>query len=634
MNLDKAQQTAVHHRDGPAMVLAGPGSGKTTVLTERLRFLIVKEHIDPSSILVITFSRAAAREMQERFLLRMDRQYLPVTFGTFHAVFFHILQNAYGYTSEQIVRENVKRRFFREYVRRLRLENVEEEDLVSGLISAISRQKNSGTDAGNLNLPCEKEVFFTIWEAYREFLRQNGWLDFDDMLLLTRDLFLTRPDILEAWQKRFRHILIDEFQDINRIQYEVIRMLAQPENNLFIVGDDDQSIYGFRGANPRLMLRYPEEYPNAARVLLETNYRSEASIVRAAGALITHNTQRFKKEIRAHTASDNAPVLRVFPSQFAQNLFVIEEARRLQRQVGVPFSEMAILFRTNDEVRLLSQQLLSFNLPLLSREHLPLLCDHWISQDINAYLRLASGERTRANFLRVLNRPNRELSRESLPYEEVEFPVWEQYYRNPIREENSWHPTDSRRAEAKIEEIKKLERDLSQLANLRPYSALTYIRKAIGYDEYLRKHAAAHHMSLEDLFDLADELMENAKGFDTIEEWLAAQEEVRRAWEQTFGKNRFPSGGSRQEAITLSTYHAAKGLEYDTVFLIDLCENVIPYKRAILSEDLEEERRLFYVGMTRAKRRLYLLSPAQIRNKEMAPSRFLAESAVLHLLQQ
>ncbi len=634
MNLDQAQQAAVRHRDGPAMVLAGPGSGKTTVLTERLRFLLVEEHIDPSSILVITFSRAAAREMQERFLLRMDRQRLPVTFGTFHAVFFHILQNTYGYTHEQIVRENVKRRFVREYVRRLRLENGEEDDLVASLISAISRQKNSGANEEDSKLPCEKEIFFLVRDAYQEFLRQNGWLDFDDMLLLTRDLFLTRKDILDAWRKKFRYILIDEFQDINPIQYDVIRMLAQPENNLFIVGDDDQSIYGFRGASPRHMLCYPEEYPNTARICLETNYRSGTSIVQAAGALITHNTQRYEKEMHAHTASDSDPVLRFFPTQFAQNLFVIGEVQRLHREVGVPFSEMAILFRTNDEVRLLNQQLLSYNLPLLSREHLPLLYDHWITQDFNAYLRLASGERKRANFLRVLNRPNRELSRESLPYEEVDFSVWEQYYRYPFGEGNPWHSTDFRWEEARAAEIKKLERDLSQLANLRPYSALTYIRKAIGYDGYLREHAAARHMRVEELFDVAEELMENAKRFDTAEEWLSDQEEVRRAWAESFGKNRFPSGGSRQEAVTLSTYHAAKGLEYDTVFLIDLCENIIPYKRAILSENVEEERRLFYVGMTRAKRRLYLLSPSKIRNKDRTPSRFLTESAILHLLQQ
>ncbi len=635
MLLDKAQQAAVRHRDGPAMILAGPGSGKTTVLTERLRFLIVEEHIDPTSILVITFFRAAAREMQERFLLRMDRQRFPVTFGTFHAVFFHILQNTYGYTTEQIVREDAKRRFLRDYVRRLRLETGEEEDLVSGLISAISRGKNGGQDVEDTDIPCEKDVFLTIWEAYQEFLRQNGLLDFDDMLLLTRDLFLEQPDILEVWRKRFCYILIDEFQDINQLQYEVIRMLAQPENNLFIVGDDDQSIYGFRGASPHHMLRFPEEHENAARILLETNYRSGASIVDAAGVLIAHNTQRFEKEVRAGSASDVRPIARSFPRQLEQNQFVIEEIRRLHREAGVPFSEMAILFRTNDEARLISQQLLSNNLPFFSQEHLPLLYDHWITRDINSYLQLAMGERTRRNLLCILNRPNRDLSRESLPYEEVEFAVWEQFYCAPGKEGTPWDPTDSIYEDTRVAEIKKLERDLTQLANLRPYSALTYIRKAIGYDRYLREHAVAHHIKVEELYEVENELMESAKKFDTVSEWFDHQEEVRRNWSETYSKKRPHACGSRQEAITLSTYHAAKGLEYDTVFLIDLCENIIPYKRAVQKEDVEEERRLFYVGMTRAKRRLYLLSPKRIRNKDMAPSRFLAEcaeSAVLHIL--
>ncbi len=629
MMLDNAQQAAARHRDGPAMILAGPGSGKTTVLTERLRFLIVEEHIAPSSILVITFSRAAAREMQERFLLRMDRQRLPVNFGTFHAVFFHILQHTYGYTAEQIVRENAKRRFLREYSRRLRLETVEEEDLVSSLLSAISKVKNSGLEVSeDSDLPCGKEVFSTIRDAYQEFLRQNGLLDFDDMLLLTRELFMSRPAVLEAWQKRFRYILIDEFQDINPVQYEVVRMLAEPENNLFIVGDDDQSIYGFRGASPQHMLGFSKDYPNAARILLETNYRSGTSIVDTAETLIKHNTQRFEKEIQAGSASDIPPVTRFFPSRSEQNLYVIEEVLRLHREAGVPFSEMAILFRTNEEARLLSQQLLSYNLPFISREHLPLLYDHWIARDCNAYLRLATGERTRANLLFVLNRPNRDLSRESLPYEEVDFAVWAQYYRDPIRADELWNPMGRSDEKNRIAEIKKLEQDLSQLANLRPYSALTYIRKAIGYDGYLRGHAVSRHIQAQELYDVADELMENAKSFDTITEWLSHQEEVRHAWAEAFGKKKYASDSCRKEAVTLGTYHAAKGLEYDTVFLIDLCEDVIPYKRAIRAEDVEEERRLFYVGMTRAKRRLYLLSPAQIRNKDMVPSRFLKECEV------
>ncbi len=631
MMLDKAQQAAVRHRDGPAMVLAGPGSGKTTVLTGRLRFLIVEEHIDPSSILVITFSRAAAREMQERFLLQMDRQHLPVNFGTFHAVFFHILQNSYGYTAEQVVREDAKRRFLREYVRRLRLETAEEDDLISGLISAISREKNSGADCGEEpDLLCGKEAFPMIRDAYQEFLRQNGLLDFDDMLLLTRDLFLERPDVLEAWRNRFRHILIDEFQDINRIQYEVIRMLAQPENNLFIVGDDDQSIYGFRGASPRYMLGFSNDYPNAARIHLETNYRSGASIVDTAGALIAHNTQRFKKEIHAGAASDIQPDARFFPAQQEQNRFVIGEIQRLHRDAGVPFSEMAILYRTNEEARLLSQQLLSCNLPFVSRDHFPLLYDHWITRDINAYLRLAMGEMTRANLLRVLNRPNRDLSREGLPYEEVDFAVWEQYYHDPLIAEESWNSSFRGGGNARVAEIKKLEQDLTRLGNLRPYAALTYIRKAVGYDKYLREHAAARQIRAEELFEVAEELMENAKRFERVTDWLAHQEEARRAWADAAAKKSAATDRDRKEAVTLSTYHAAKGLEYDTVFLIDLCENVIPYKRAVRAEDVEEERRLFYVGMTRAKRRLYLLSPARIRNKDMIPSRFLGES-VLHI---
>lgn len=608
MKFNPSQSEAICHRDGPAMIIAGPGSGKTTVITHRLEHMIRVLNIDPSSILVITFSRAAAKEMRERFFLLMGSQPHSVTFGTFHAIFFHILKCSYGYTAKQVAGAGRQAQFVREYIHRLRVECTDEADLIREILREISLVKNGCLDLRNYRpVSCEEEVFWTICSAYREFLRQNRLLDFDDMLILTRDLFMQRKDILEGWQKKFRYILIDEFQDINLLQYQIIRMLALPENNFFIVGDDDQSIYRFRGARPEIMLQFKQDYPNTKQILLGTNYRSGPEIVNAAGNLISFNSKRFPKKILAAPASVRAPVTELFSTQVLQNQYVIQTIRSLHDISGIPYDEMAVLFRTNDQPALLIHQLFEANIPFISRVHLPCVFDHWIAEDICTYLRLGTGKRDRAAFLRIMNRPNRFLSRESLPYESVSFELWAEYYDGQ---------------EEALMQIKKLERDIHMLKNLSPYSAANYVRKAIGYDDFLKAYANAHQIKAEDLLGVADEIQEDARGFETFEGWSAHMEKIRKEWAKRHAEGSLPSN-----SVSLSTFHAAKGLEFDTVFIVDVNEGVIPYKKAILPGDLEEERRLFYVGMTRAKRRLFLLHSAKIRNKTQAPSRFLNECA-------
>lgn len=606
MKVDQSQSMAIHHRDGPAMILAGPGSGKTTVITRRVEYMIRKHRIRPESILVITFSRAAAMEMRERFEKIMDGQHVPVTFGTFHAVYFHILKCAYGYTANNIVKEEQRTQFIREFIHRLRLEYDDEADFIRSILAEISLIKNSGMDLEHYySANCAETVFRKIYHAYDEFLCRNRLLDFDDMLVCTKELLEQRPDILASWQKRFSYILIDEFQDINRIQYEIVRLLALPQNNLFIVGDDDQSIYRFRGAKPEIMLNFEKDYPETKRVLLDTNYRSGSEIVKCAGNLISYNKTRFQKEIRAHAQKGISPAILSFENQREQNLHVIHTIQKLNRE-GVPYDEMAVLFRTNSQPGLLIRQLMEYNLPFLSREHIPNIYDHWIAGDLITYIRLAMGDRSRTSFLKIMNRPKRYLSRESLPYEAVDFETWKDFYRT-----QGWM----------VQRLEKLDMDLEVLSKMRPYSAVNYIRKAVAYEDYLTAFAAERKMQKEDLLDILDELQEGTRGFDTFDAWLAHIEQVQREWREQFRKKNCPDA-----AIRLSTLHASKGLEFDTVFIIDVNEGIVPYKKAVLEQDLEEERRMFYVGMTRAKNRLYLLHSGQIHNKGMAPSRFLEES--------
>lgn len=290
MEFSRSQTEAIEHKDGPALILAGPGSGKTAVITERTSRLITEHGVDPSRILVITFTRAAAREMEERFIRRMGKKY-PVTFGTFHAVFFTVLKYAYHFHAGNIIKEDVKYQYMREIVAHMGLEYDDEAEFLSSLFGEISMVKNAGVALENYyssNLP--EHVFRKIYRAYDEKLRRNRLLDFDDMLVYTYELFSERKDILSAWQKKYRYILIDEFQDINKLQFDIMKMLALPENNLFVVGDDDQSIYRFRGARPEIMLHFDKDYPNAKKIVLKENYRSTANIVDASLRLIGHNT--------------------------------------------------------------------------------------------------------------------------------------------------------------------------------------------------------------------------------------------------------------------------------------------------------------------------------------------------------
>ncbi|MCD8365449.1 MAG: ATP-dependent helicase [Clostridiales bacterium] len=606
MQVDLTQSKAIQLKDGPAMVLAGPGSGKTTVITGRIEHLICHHQIRPEHILVITFSRAAAGEMKERFRARMGGKSMPVTFGTFHAVYFHILKCAYGYTSNNIAREEQRTRFLREFVHRLRLEYDDEADFIQGILGEISLIKNTGIDLEHYDSTnCGEAVFRKVFYAYQEFLMQNRLIDFDDMLVYTKELLEQRADILQAWQRKYQYILVDEFQDINRIQYDIVRMLALPQNNLFIVGDDDQSIYRFRGSRPEIMLNFERDYPGAKQIFLDINYRSAPEIVALAGNLISHNTARFSKNIRANAVNGLSPVVKSFSNQREQNLYVIRTIQELNRSVGVPYDEMAILFRTNSQPGFLIRQFIEYNLPFVSREHIPNIYEHWIARDILTYIQIAMGDRSRAAFLKIMNRPKRYLSRESLPYEEVAFDVWQDYYKD-----RGWM----------LQRLEKLEIDLKTISRMRPYSAINYIRKAVAYEDYLAEFAAERRMPREDLMDVLDEIQEDARAYATYTDWYAHLEQVREDWKKQFAGKEQPVS-----AVRFSTLHASKGLEFDTVFLVDVNENIVPYKKAFLDAEVEEERRLFYVGMTRAKKRLYLLHSGQIHNKEASPSRFLEE---------
>ncbi|MBR1471979.1 MAG: ATP-dependent helicase, partial [Lachnospiraceae bacterium] len=402
VNPEQAQ--AIRHKDGPMMVLAGPGSGKTFVITRRLRHMIEVHGIPPEEILVITFTKAAALEMQERFWKLMGDESVGVTFGTFHAVYFHILQQAYHYDASAIATEKEKRRYLKEAMS-AHAEVAEDEQTYSYLLSAFSKIKNDGIAPEEYSDACclvEKETFLAICHEYDRIMHAEGKLDFDDMVLRCRDLFVRRRDILEVWQTRCRYILIDEFQDINPMQYEVIRMLAAPAYNLFIVGDDDQSIYGFRGSAPEIMLGFPKEFPGLSRVLLKNNYRSTQGIVDSALRLAGYNKSRFAKQLKAQRAGKHDVTAAAFESKEEEAEAVLQVIRSAEKYMAR--KEIALLFRTNASARYYSQKLSAAGIPFSMKEHMGSVFSGAAGQDILAMYAYASGDHSRKHLLRFLNR--------------------------------------------------------------------------------------------------------------------------------------------------------------------------------------------------------------------------------------
>lgn len=604
MAFSKAQTQAIMHKDGPMMVLAGPGSGKTTVITHRVQYLTKEYGIDPGDILVITFTRAAAGEMRERYEA-LTGGGSRVTFGTFHSIFFRILKLAYRYTADNIVREDQQMQFVRELAQAGGLEPEDENEFAASILSEISSVKGERIALEHYySKNCPDAVFRQLYAGYEEKMRRAGLIDFDDMMVLCLELFTERKDILSAWQRRYRYILIDEFQDINRLQYEIVRMLAKPEDNLFIVGDDDQSIYRFRGAKPEIMLGFERDYPGAGRILLDVNYRSTEEIVAPALRLIGENQKRFSKAIHTTGRHGKNVITKLWQDPGEENLAIAREIQ-LYLQSGVRPGDIAVLYRTNAGPRFLMEKLMEYNLPFRTRDTVPNLYEHWISRNILTYIRIAMGSRAREDILQVINRPKRYISRDAMPDETVSFEKMKAFYA-----EKDWI----------AERIESLEGDLRAIARMSPLAAVNYIRQGMGYDEYLIEYAAFRRMRPEELLETADELKESAAGFKTFDEWFAHIDAYKEELLRQAAQRR-----TETDAITLATMHSAKGLEFPIVYILDANEGITPHSRAMLDEDMEEERRLFYVAMTRAKTRLHVYAVRERYHKKAEVSRFVWE---------
>lgn len=611
MECNKEQEEAIMHWDGPAMVLAGPGAGKTYVITNRVKALIDEYGVKPEQILVVTFSKAAAVEMKERFEMLTGGQRLPVRFGTFHSVFFQILRLAYHYEVKDIATPALKYRFLEETLNETGYEVDDKKEFLSDIEKEISRVKGEGIEIDcYFSSACSAEIFQKMYRGYQEKLQRHRCLDFDDMVVYTYQLLKEREDIRRRWQAQFRYLLIDEFQDINRLQYETVCMLAEPENNLFIVGDDDQSIYGFRGAKPGIMLSFPKRFPDTKQIVLGVNYRCSDEIMKAAERLIGKNNERYEKHIVANKGKEQPVHMKKCENLPDEAEKIVAQIQMYQKE-GIAYQEMAVLFRTNMQMRLLAGKLMEHGVPFTMRENLPNLFDTWMAKDIMCYLQLALGNRSREKFLKIANRPVRYLSRTAFTESEVSFDKLRAYYAVKNQE---WME----------ERIWNFEYDLKNLASLSPYAAIHFIRKGIGYDEFLKTYADERNVNADDWFDVLDEMQEMARDKKSIPEFLSFVENY---WDtlEEIRQEQKKQQVKEEPGVSLMTMHASKGLEFPVVFVPTLNEDIVPYRKAVQEGNLEEERRMLYVAMTRAKTYLHLSFVKERFHKEAEPSPFLYE---------
>lgn len=613
MKLNRGQDEAIKHGNGPCMVLAPPGSGKTLIVTERTRYLIEESGVRPDQILVITFTRYAAREMKERFERLTAGKNYPVTFGTFHSIFYGILKCAYGIGANNLMSEKESSVLLQEVLDQTDIESTpeveDEEELVRELLREVGMVKNGLCHLKDFHSKyLTQDEFAEVFRSYEHQKKELKKFDFDDMLVQCYALFRKKPEILQGWQKRFQYILIDEFQDINRVQYEVIRMLAAPRYNLFVVGDDDQSIYGFRGAKPELMLYMKQEFPSLRTISLTVNYRSTEFITGAAARVILHNDTRFYKRVQSFRGrGQNVHVQEVLDEQ-EEAQYVTEEIQKKLDQ-GIKPGEIAVLFRAAVQARMISEILSEHRIPFEMRDYVTNFYRHFIVKDMMAYLQLAAGKRDRSLFLTICNRPLRYLARNSMENRQVNFEDLRKFYCD-----KDWM----------LDIIDQFDVDVRMMKNMAPYAAIQYIRKKIGYDDFLKEYAEKHQISWKQLMDVMAELEERSKNFKSYDEWEIHIAKYTQELEEQQAKAR-KIKGERENKVQLMTIHSAKGLEFEDVFVIHANEGEIPHQNAEKKDEIEEERRLFYVALTRAKNNLCISYITQKNGNSIKPSRFVEE---------
>ena len=595
------QTQAITHIRGPAFVIAGPGSGKTFVIIQRIYHLISKEHVKPDNILVLTFSKAAANEMNTRFTGAYN--IYGVNFGTIHAFSYSVLREYFGGSSLRLITESDKRKLLGVIMANHGLSQQCNADVTNEILGFVSRKKNNPSGIfqnGFLNSTLPEESVKEIISEYERYFENEGYIDFDDMVIKCLRYLECNDEAKRRLKERIKYIIIDEFQDTNPVQYELLRILENDDHNIMAVGDDDQSIYGFRGSEPNIMNRFLAEHPDSKVIKMGENYRSGKNIVEFAAKIIKHNKNRFPKAFIPVNDEGNVVIKITDTHRMEEELLSQMIKKTLKEDEG----SVAVILRTNNSVGFFAGMLEKNDIYVRkNRKSAARLKDCKVTKDFEAFLKYLYGGEKRSDFICFMNKPVKYIQREALLSETVDFEELYRFYQ---------------RNDKMIITLKSFHKKilLAQKTGIR--CAVSIFRKQIGYDAYLKENAKSRQ-ELELWMSEADELEERLKninghiGLSEIWDDIANDSKERTESRQN---NDEPSDNA---AVTVITMHQSKGLEFDHVFLPDINEGVIPSKKSD-EKEIEEECRLLYVAATRAKRSLTIMATRE-RNRDI--SRFI-----------
>lgn len=596
---NEAQEKAINTINGPVIIIACPGSGKTTTLIRRIKN-IIDHGTNPKKILMVTFANSAAKDMNKRYKEIYGKN-PGVTFLTIHSLCFNILRKENLYSMDSLLTENNKINFFLE-----RLKDVPEVtnawEMAQQMITEISVIKNNFINIDTYTPEaCNKALFVEVFREYENFKRQNGVIDFDDMLIEADKILSTNKKVLKKWQNMFDYIQCDEYQDTNFIQKNILYALSAKNNNLCVVGDDDQSIYKFRGADSSIMMNFEKDFPNAKAIYMSTNYRSCQKIVDVADICIQHNKKRFEKEFISQRGLDGEKgslEYKKFDSKFAEMGYIKAIIKRRHAE-GVAYKDMAILFRNNKQAATPIFSLSQDDIPYNSTEKVKTVYQDWMFEDIKSYIELSMGINERFNMLKVLNRPARFLNPKvfyNIDYNKKDM-IKALDYLQTYNKDDFWKYESARKnmekwldnfGPGKINEDTPTKDLFEALSN-----------KGINYKKHIKKIVEFKNDDLDEALDEYKVLKEDALRCKTVGKWLDFAKFV-------IIKTQEGNKKSNKDGVMLTTMHKSKGMEWKDVYIINVNDDVIPHKKAVSDDELEEERRLLYVAMTRAKDNLFI----------------------------
>ena len=600
MGFTEAQKRAIESKARAVLVVAGPGSGKTTVLTERLVYLL-KNGAEAKSCLLLSFTRASSKEMALRFAKRGIAGNSP-HFSTIHALCLSLLREVRGIEREGLVNLYEKMDWLSAYFLEKGIAREEVEELLLNYGNQISYFKSITEEERMHFLREEKnEDFLPLFQYYEKMRKLRGKLDFEDLLIEVLLELQKNTRIADSWKSRFSYILVDEFQDLSLIQYAILKALSEKGASLFVVGDEDQSIYGFRGASPDILFRFAGDFPDCERIFLADNFRSKEEIVLLSRRLIGKNKKRFQKPLTGRRGRGGKAKYFLLETGVEEAVLLAEHVESLLRE-GCPPEEIAVLCRSKMQITPLLPGFMERGIPIVVVEELSNVFQHFIGKDILAYLRLAKNKESSQELVQILSKPYRGLRREKILHKDSGL-------------------SDLKRAAKTLkerEETEKLEKHLEALSKLNPKEAILFIRKEIGYEKYLEDFAKKKNKDFTEWWESFEEITAMSEGYPDLDAFFRFVTEFnRRALER-----RKPE---EEKGIRFMTYHSAKGLEFDEVFLPDCIEGIIPDGRAKKPEEIEEERRSFYVALTRARKGIHIYVTKTRYSKKVYPSRFIPE---------